>query len=278
MKKLSISIVSAVLLPLSIQAQVASFSIPAQTIEQNAQNVQIPIHLDNSRKIYAFSFALEVTRSQLRMDRIDLAGTVASGADWSFGQHRNGRGRLYWGVIIDDSNPITGAIPAGNDQLLAKIVVDSRPEAAGETTIRFRNASPDLSSTPVDPGGQNVAVDKDGAAVSLGLTDGRITTVVPGTEVGPFLRGDCNQNGDNVELTDAVFYLESVFSGRGELVCRAACDFNGDGLVEASPTDALFYLNWAFSGIGTLPQPLRCATSTRAGDIALGCENPRGCR
>ena len=55
-------------------------------------------------------------------------------------------------------------------------------------------------------------------------------------------RGDCNQDGDNVSLTDAVFYLESVFSTGEKPVSRAACDFNGDGVVGASTVDALFYL------------------------------------
>lgn len=271
-------------LPLAVQAQVASFSIPSQTIEQNAQNVRIPIHLDTTQNVYAFSFSLEVTSSQLRLERISLTGTASAmvsqmDSRWSGGQQLNSRGRLYWGVILNDTNPTDDFLPAGNDILVANLVVDSRPDAEGETTIRFKDFPVDLSSTPVDPGGQNVVVGADGNVLSLSTTSGQITTVVPGSAVGPFKRGDCNQDGENLgSPTDALFYLNAVFGTGRAPQCRAACDFNGDGAVEGSPTDAVFYLTFNFLGGPAMPAPVSsCQTSSRAGDIAVGCENPAGC-
>jgi hypothetical protein len=101
----------------------------------------------------------------------------------------------------------------------------------------------------------------------------------PPPGVGPFLRGDCNQDGSNTgQVTDVVFLLNFLFSGGDPPVCRAACDMNSDGEVAASPTDAVFYLNFNFLGSEPLAQPLEaCDLSATEGDLALGCGDPSGC-
>jgi hypothetical protein len=101
-----------------------------------------------------------------------------------------------------------------------------------------------------------------------------------GDGVGPFLRGDCDQDGQNTGTpTDAIFLLNFLFAGGPEPRCRAACDYNGDGEVAGTPTDALYYLNFNFLGGPAMAAPLTvCATSTAPGDVALGCADPAGCR
>jgi hypothetical protein len=97
--------------------------------------------------------------------------------------------------------------------------------------------------------------------------------------IGPFKRGDCNQDGFNTgQVTDAVFLLNYLFSGGTAPDCLAACDFNGDGSVPGSPTDAVYYLNFNFSGGSPMRAPLTaCGLSVHPGDVGLRCATPRGC-
>jgi hypothetical protein len=115
---------------------------------------------------------------------------------------------------------------------------------------------------------------------NAGTFGGAVILGGSGTGVGPFLRGDCNQDGTNTgQVTDGVFLLNFLFLGGVSPRCLAACDFNGDGAVPGSPTDAVYYFNFNFLGGADMPEPLRaCARSTRPGDIALGCADPRGCQ
>ena len=103
--------------------------------------------------------------------------------------------------------------------------------------------------------------------------------IVNGDRVGPFLRGDCNQDGNNVgQVTDAIFLLTFLFLGGPRPDCLAACDFDGDGAVPGNPTDTLVYLNFNFLGGAPMPAPLaQCAMSDAPGDVALGCATPAGC-
>ena len=97
--------------------------------------------------------------------------------------------------------------------------------------------------------------------------------------VGPFKRGDCNQDGTNLgSPTDGIFLLTFLFAGGRAPDCLAACDMDADGQVPGTPTDALFYFNFNFLGGQAMQEPLReCGISRRPEDIALGCENPEGC-
>jgi len=97
--------------------------------------------------------------------------------------------------------------------------------------------------------------------------------------VGPFLRGDCNQDGSNTgQVTDAIYLLTFLFLGGPAPDCLAACDFNGDGGVPGDPTDTIVYLNFNFLGRTPMPSPLlQCAVSEAPGDVALGCAVPAGC-
>jgi hypothetical protein len=96
--------------------------------------------------------------------------------------------------------------------------------------------------------------------------------------VGPFLRGDCNGDGQVAgQVTDAVYLLNFNFSGGPAPPCRAACDADGDGRFIGQVTDAVYLLGFSFLGGPPPPAPFpSCARSSRSQDIALGCQRPLG--
>ena len=152
---------------------------------------------------------------------------------------------------------------------------------SGPGNVTFSSALDEETDVTFDASGEyllRLTLDDGAPEDNIGTLD---VVVEVGTEgVGPFLRGDCNQDGDNVgSPTDGIFLLTFLFSGGLRPFCIAACDFDGNGSVSGDPTDALFFFNFNFLGGPPMQPPLRdCAVSSRAGDIALGCDDPRGCR
>jgi hypothetical protein len=103
----------------------------------------------------------------------------------------------------------------------------------------------------------------------------------PEPAAGPFLRGDCNGDGQVAgQVTDAVFLLNFNFTGGPEPPCLAACDANGDGQVSGQVTDAIYLLQFNFLGGPAPPAPFpECGASRRSEDERLGCaEPPASCR
>ncbi len=100
-----------------------------------------------------------------------------------------------------------------------------------------------------------------------------------GDGVGPFVRGDCNGDGNVIgQVGDAIFVLNFNFLGGPVPACMAACDSNADGNVIGQVGDAIYTLNFNFLGGPAIPEPFpECATSTDESDIALGCETPIAC-
>jgi hypothetical protein len=93
-------------------------------------------------------------------------------------------------------------------------------------------------------------------------------------EVGPFVRGDINGDGEVPgSTTDIVFLANFLFLGGAEPPCRAAADVNGDGGVPGSTTDIVFLANFLFLGGAEppAPGPRECGPGN-AEDAALGCE------
>jgi hypothetical protein len=94
----------------------------------------------------------------------------------------------------------------------------------------------------------------------------------PKVTVGPFIRGDCNGDGDAGGVTDAVFLLAYNFTGGTPPPCVAACDNNGDGAT-SSVTDAVYILNFNFLGGSPLASPFPdCGPGELPTDEGLGCE------
>jgi hypothetical protein len=67
-----------------------------------------------------------------------------------------------------------------------------------------------------------------------------------------FRRGDADSNG-NVNITDPIFTLNSLFAGAGALSCPDAADSDDTG--EVNITDAVYTLNALFQGGLAPPSP-----------------------
>ena len=101
--------------------------------------------------------------------------------------------------------------------------------------------------------------------------------LVRGIEEGvssPFVRGDCNNDGDTAGVTDAIFHLSFNFPGADEPGCRAACDVNADGDT-GGVSDAIALLTFNFLGGAHIPAPFpECGASDLPTDKELGCDAP----
>ena len=111
------------------------------------------------------------------------------------------------------------------------------------------------------------------------VLNGFILATAKSEDPALFLRGDCNQDGDNSgQVTDALFLLNFLFQGAAAPRCLAACDMDADGQVSAQVTDVVFFLNFNFLGGAPLAPPVEaCGPLTEPGDIALGCADTKSC-
>lgn len=100
-----------------------------------------------------------------------------------------------------------------------------------------------------------------------------------GEGVGPFVRGDCNNNGVVAgDIGDPLFLLFFSFAGGPAPFCMAACDADGNGQAGGDTSDALFLLTMNYLAGPTPPAPFpTCDRSNAADDLALGCEVPTTC-
>ncbi len=90
--------------------------------------------------------------------------------------------------------------------------------------------------------------------------------------VGPFLRGDCNQDG-TVDISDGIQGLGVLFLGTESKGCDAACDVNASGVFDIA--DATYTFNFLFLGGPQPPSPAYPAAeySQAATDAAVGCDS-----
>lgn len=99
------------------------------------------------------------------------------------------------------------------------------------------------------PAVANVVV-VSGASIPAAFVDGAISFNEVTTT--PFLRGDCNDDGI-VNIADGIWTLNELFQSGPSAGCAAACDANGDGMVDAS--DATYIFTYRFSGGAPPPAP-----------------------
>lgn len=87
----------------------------------------------------------------------------------------------------------------------------------------------------------------------------------------PFVRGDVNNSGDPVDLSDAVAIFLDLFLGiDAPAPCRDALDANDDGLVDMS--DGIFILDYIFRGATQIRPPFPDAGLDPTPDDLPDCE------
>lgn len=87
-------------------------------------------------------------------------------------------------------------------------------------------------------------------------------------------RGDCSPDG-SVTISDAIFYLSTLFGPAQPLACADACDSNDDGQLDIA--DAVRTLTYLFAGGVALPPPFPGCGTDPSSD-AIECEVPTpGC-
>ncbi len=127
----------------------------------------------------------------------------------------------------------------------------------------------------LDPGIYFLAVRSFEAGGSGSYTLSLQPETGPVRSIGPFLRGDVDQNA-SLQLTDAVAIFSYLFLGGVEPGCLAAADSDGTG--EINLTSGVFLLRFLFLGGSTPMAPYpQCDRSSRETDLGLGCRRPQNC-
>ncbi|MEE8141586.1 MAG: hypothetical protein V3T77_00660, partial [Planctomycetota bacterium] len=88
----------------------------------------------------------------------------------------------------------------------------------------------------------------------------------------PFQRGECNDDGRGMDISDAIFIIFYMFADGDRPPCLAACDVNGDGILDLA--DAIFVLNYLlFDG----PQPFEPFVACGLPPEPEDCESYESC-
>lgn len=205
-------------------------------------------------------------------------GTLLSteSAEYIIAEFDNAEGLLYVAALKDFATPFwfqvasDPSFPAGDDQLLATIVVAiSSCADYGFAEMEFVDGReiPNDNLTPpvVLPEAHNLVVLGD-SVVRPQLGE------VGGVEVRVgFIRGDANYD-DHVDVSDPVFLLDYVFRGGPRPPCQDAADTNNDTRLDIS--DPIFLLNYLFTG-GPQPSepfPQAGVDPSDDGSGSLGCD------
>ena len=154
------------------------------------------------------------------------------------------------------------------------VLLEDGGEGGGGVTARYVRITR-LPDTDLSGGAGN---DDEATVLSLGevvVLEGSCDDPPPPPGVGPFIRGDCDQDGQR-NLTDGIYLLNFLFLGGPAPSCSAACDVNSDASLNI--TTAVFLFNFLFLGgpAPVAPSP-DCGTSNLGTDLEIGCENPTGC-
>jgi len=90
-----------------------------------------------------------------------------------------------------------------------------------------------------------------------------------------FVRGDADDNGI-INLTDAIFNLNYLFSGGAEPTCQDSADADNNGSLQL--TDGVFILMFLFSGGASPPDPgVECGVDPADPADAIACDTYDSC-
>jgi hypothetical protein len=151
------------------------FFISSQTLTTGTTGNTVPIRADMDQDVYAFSVSLQYDAAKLRIAAVNLSAAVSAlSPEFDDGLISTSPGRVFHGVVLDMSDPITNMISADTNVVLLELAVDVVATAASTTVL-------DLVNIPGDLPRLNVMTDGNGDSVSPAptLVDGTITIQKP---------------------------------------------------------------------------------------------------
>ena len=179
---------------------------------------------------------------------------------------------MVWGETVNFAPEPVHVSVFNETEMVYDFVLDGRPAHAGAHSpegarqrllFEFESAARYLLDGCDACTGEDGPLDCDGF---VGAEGGAVGCEVWHSDDGPqdvvatvepaayFERGDCNGDG-SVGQVDALYLMQHQFVGDVDPPpCMAACDFNGDGLINAI-ADAQYLLTYLFIGGVTLAEP-----------------------
>jgi hypothetical protein len=90
------------------------------------------------------------------------------------------------------------------------------------------------------------------------------------------MRGDANADGENLNVSDAVYLLQYLFESGTGISCRDAADANDDERTNLA--DAVYLLQFLFVEGPRIPAPYPDCGIDTTGEGQLGCESYPPCQ
>jgi hypothetical protein len=263
------------------------FSIASAAGVPSQSGIALPVRVTNSEPILSLQMVLEYNQrdaicpdlliQEIRTEEGTLLSQESS--EYIIAEFDNIRGVAFIAALKDFATPFffqsgeSGFLPAGDDQLVATIVLAVAPCAdKGPTSIGFSDGAILASDSLSEPGllaaGHNVVIIETGAVRPV-LGEAGSIDVRQG-----FIRGDANKD-DSVDIGDPVFLLDYVFRGGRVPPCIDAADANNDTDIDIS--DPIWLLTYLFTGgpQPSEPYPQAGVDPSDDGRGSLGCESDR---
>ena len=216
----------------------------------SGQPVIHPVLGTHADPLQGFQVSVQYDESIIDLQEISIANTQAQSLlpEFIISQinQSGAESYMFLAVIFDTLPPFDGrTMTAGANQTLCTLnylVVPGTPLGT-VTELRFKDG---LGDPPIN----NIYAIEGGFAVTPYFIHGMVT--ISQQPQFLFIRGDATYD-QSVNIADAIFLLEYLFSGGVFTVCPDAADTNDDGTINIG--DAINLLNYLFAGGETIPYP-----------------------
>ncbi len=161
-------------LPAPVCIAANRYFVPAQSLPSVAGGQSVELRCDNDVALFAYSFGITYDRSVLSVTGVSTAGTVAETAFVIESIDTSAGTVACAAVLVLDPNSVyvDRAVPAGQNRVIAFLVVDVLATAATSTTVAFA----DIELNPSVPAPRvNVMTDDAGFSITPSLVAGTIT-------------------------------------------------------------------------------------------------------
>ena len=214
------------------------------------QPVYHPVLGTHTDPLQGYQIGVEFDGTFLQMNEVSIDGTQAAQLSPEFiisnifeeGENSS----LYLAVIFDTLPPFDGrTVDPGVNHTLCTLNYDVAfgLPLGSSTELRFAN---EIGFPPIN----TIYAIEGGFALEPYFIPG--TVLVSEQPQFLFVRGDATYD-QVVNIADAVFTLDYLFTGGVPSVCPDAADTNDDGILNIG--DAVYSLSYLFSGGETIPYP-----------------------